>query len=186
MPASWNELLLQKLSLFPKGRQGRLRICLVGVGSELRGDDSAGICLARALLQDERITRMPNLLIVDGGLAPENHTGALRAFRPDLVLLVDAAHMDEPPGTVAWVPVEAIDGMSASSHSLPLSMLAGYLTFELGCEVAVLAVQPGQNDFDTDPSPAVRNAVEHIQAEIGRALLPSNPAAALIPVAPAL
>ena len=179
MPPSWNDLLLQKLSLPPKGDQGRPRVCLVGVGSDLRGDDSAGIWLARALLQDERITRMSNILIVEGGLAPENHTGAMRAFQPDIVLLVDAAHLDEPPGTVAWVSLDTIDGMSASSHSLPLSMLAGFLTLELGCEVAVLAVQPGQNEFDTGLSPTVRTAVEQIKAEIGRVLLPSNPAQAL-------
>jgi len=172
LPASWNELLLQKLSPHPKDNQAALlRVCIVGVGSELRGDDSAGLWVARALLQDEHIAQAPHLLVVEGGPAPENHTGQIRAFQPDLVVLIDAAHMDEPPGTVQWIPLEAIDGMSASSHSLPLSILAGYLNLELGGDVAVLGIQPGQNELDSDVSPSVRAAVDEILGGISQALL---------------
>lgn len=141
------------------------------MGSDLRGDDSAGLWVARALQQDGRVAQAADLLIVEGGLAPENHTGQLRAFRPDLVLLVDAAHMDEPPGAVQWVPLDAIDGLSASSHALPLSMLAHYLTLELGCEVAVLGIQPAQNELDSALSPAVRASVDEIVADLTGMLL---------------
>jgi hydrogenase 3 maturation protease len=172
LPPSWNEWLLQRLSQYRKDDQvGLPRICLVGVGSDLRGDDSAGLWVARALIGDERVTLASHLLVVEGGPAPENHTGAIRSFRPDLVLLVDAAHLDEPPGTIQWIPLDAIDGMSASSHSLPLSILAGYLTNEFGCDVAVLGIQPEQNDLDSQLSPSVRAAVNRIGADLGKMLL---------------
>jgi hydrogenase 3 maturation protease len=138
----------------------------VGIGSDLRGDDSAGLVVARALLEDERCRKTSNLLILEGGPAPENQTGKIRAFQPELVLFIDAAQMDEPPGTVRWIPLSSIDGMSASSHSLPLSMLAQYLTFEIGCEVAVLGIQPAQNAIGVELTPPVRAAVDEIVAEI--------------------
>jgi hydrogenase 3 maturation protease len=148
------------------------RVCLVGIGSDLRGDDSAGLVVARTLLNDERFVSQPHLLIVEGGPAPENHTGRIRAFQPEFVLFIDAAHMDEAPGTIQWIPLDAIDGMSASSHSLPLSMLARYLTLEIGCEVVVLGIQPQQNEFNTELSPPIRAAVDEILAELSKNVLP--------------
>jgi Ni,Fe-hydrogenase maturation factor len=47
-----------------------------------------------------------------------------RALDTIHLLIVDAAEIDETPGTVKWIPEESIDGMSASTHSLTLSMLA--------------------------------------------------------------
>ncbi|GER80932.1 conserved hypothetical protein [Candidatus Denitrolinea symbiosum] len=167
MPRSWRNLLREKLS---PNRPGELpapaRTCLVGTGSDLRGDDSAGLAVARELLQNP--PRAENLLIVEGGPAPENYANRMRAFRPELVLFIDAAHMDETPGAVRWIPLEMIDGMSASSHSLPLSILAKYLTLELNCEVGVLGIQPEQNELDAGLSLPVRAAADEIKAEIRR------------------
>ena len=109
-----------------------------------------------------------NLLIIEGGPAPENVTGQIRAFHPDNVILIDAAHMDEPPGTVQWIPLDSIDGMSASSHSLPLSMLASYLTAEIGCDVSVLGIQPAQNEVGTKLSFPVQAAIDNIVIELGK------------------
>ena len=41
-----------------------------------------------------------SFLCLSAGAAPENCTGLLRRFRPDLVLLVDAAEMGEAAGAV--------------------------------------------------------------------------------------
>jgi len=103
------------------------------------------LIVARELSADERFNNVSNLLFLDGGSVPENHTGKLRLFQPELVLFVDAANLDEPPGAIQLIPLESIDGMSASSHSLPLSMLARYIIFEFGCQVEVLGIQPAQN-----------------------------------------
>jgi hydrogenase 3 maturation protease len=138
----------------------------VGIGSDLRGDDSAGLLVARALLGDERCRNAPDLLILEGGPAPENHTGKIRTFQPELVLFVDAAQMDEPPGTIRWIPLDIIDGMSASTHSMPLSILARYITLEFGCEVAVLGIQPAQNVIGAELTPPIRAAVKEIVAEM--------------------
>ena len=167
MPPSWKDSLLQKLSQFKRDDRIVLpRACLVGIGSDLRGDDSAGLMVARALLDDERFASASHLFIVEGGSAPENHTAKIRTFQPELVLFMDAAQMDEPPGTIRWIPLDSIDGMSASSHSLPLSMLARYLTLEIGCEIAVLGIQPLRNEVNAELSPPIHTAVDEILAGI--------------------
>jgi hydrogenase 3 maturation protease len=169
LPPSWKDSLPQKLNR-RKGANRPPRACLVGIGSDLRGDDSAGLMVARALLDDKRIASASHLLVVEGGPAPENYTGEIRAFQPDLVLFIDAAHMDEPPGAIQWIPLDSIDGMSASSHSLPLSMLARYLSLEIGCEVLVLGIQPQQNEINAELSAPVRAAIAEILAGISEML----------------
>ncbi len=165
MPDTWKKSLTQTLS-------PGLRTCIIGVGSELRGDDSAGLQVSRTLR--ERLPGNEQFLVLDGGPAPENLTGKVRKFHPDLVLFVDAAHLDEAPGTMAWIPLETIDGMSASSHSLPLSLLAQYLTLELECKVAVLGIQPGQNEVGEALSPAVIMAVRELAREVERLFFASS------------
>jgi hydrogenase 3 maturation protease len=163
LPLTWKDSLLQKLSQSKADEFGPFpRTCLVGIGNDLRGDDSAGLSVARTLLSDQRLQSEPNFLVIEGGPSPENYTGKLRAFQPELVLFIDAAQMDESPGAIQWIPLESIDGMSASSHSLPLSMLAHYLTLELKCSVAVLGIQPGQNEIGAELSSPVREAVGEI------------------------
>ena len=132
----------------------------MGVGNDLRGDDSAGLAAVREIIA--RGTPCGHFLALEGGPAPENVTAALRRFQPEQVIFLDAAHMDEPPGTVRWIELNTIDGMSASSHSLPLSILAEFIEMEFGCAVTVLGIQPEQNEVMEDLSAPVRRAVDEI------------------------
>jgi hydrogenase 3 maturation protease len=141
---------------FPDPRPAR--VAVVGVGNTMRGDDGAGILVVRALA--ERLAGAPNVLLIDGSTAPENFTGPLRRFRPDLVIEIDAAHLEQPPGTVAWVDWRDADGMSASTHTLPPSVLATFLSADLGCRVSLLGIQPATLDMDCDPSLDVAAAVD--------------------------
>lgn len=143
-----------------------LRVALVGIGQELRGDDAAGVKVARSLLRRQRRRQKvdpapdtPALLIVEGGPAPENCTGLTRRFQPDLVILVDSAHMEEPAGTIRWLDWKDITGLSASTHSLPLYMFAQYLTAECHCAVALIGIQPLHTNLGEPLSDAVRRAV---------------------------
>lgn len=90
---------------------------------------------------------------------PENALSTLRKFRPDLVVLMDAADFGGVPGEVRWINPQATSGFSASSHTLPFSVLSKYLTKELGCEVRLLGIQPLSLDFDTVLSSAVKNSL---------------------------
>ncbi len=149
------------------------RIAIVGIGNEQRGDDGAGVAVVRGL---SAIPHSAAHFLVDAGTAPESCTGPLRRFSPDLVLLVDAAHMQEPPGTVRWLAWEDTSGLSASTHTLPPYMLAKYLAAELGCQVALLGIQPTALDFGAPVSAPVRRAVRLVVERIGRLLQEEPPA----------
>lgn len=144
------------------------RAAVVGVGHELRGDDAAGLLAARAL--KPLLAAHDDVLVVEGGPAPENVTGALRRFHPDIVLLIDAAQFDAPPGAVRWLNWRAAAGMGASTHAGPLSMVGQYLSAELGCEVALLGIQMGGNALGAPLTPAVAQAVSELARTLGAAL----------------
>jgi hydrogenase 3 maturation protease len=133
------------------------RVAVVGVGNTMRGDDGAGILVVRALAA--RLQDAPEVLLIDGSTAPENFTGPLRRFRPDLVIEIDAAHLEQPAGTVAWVDWRDADGMSASTHTLPPSVLARFLSTDLGCQVSLLGIQPATLEMGCSLSPEVEAAV---------------------------
>jgi hydrogenase 3 maturation protease len=147
---------------FPEPRPAR--VAIVGVGNTMRGDDGAGILVVRTLA--ERLQGVPDLLLIDGSTAPENFTGPLRRFRPDLVIEIDAAHLQQPPGTVAWVDWRDADGMSASTHTLPPSVLAGFLSADMGCRVSLLGIQPATLEMGDGVSPDVAAAVERLSEQL--------------------
>jgi len=139
------------------------RVAVLGVGNELSGDDGAGVRVVRELAA--RLPATPGVLLIDGGVAPENYTGPLRRFQPNYVLEIDAAHLGEAPGTTRCVDWREADGLSASTHTLPPSVLASFLVAELGCEVSLIGIQPAKTGSDTPMieggplSPAVERAV---------------------------
>lgn len=155
-PNSWQNSL--RLYLDPPA--AKPKIAILGIGNLLRSDDAAGILVARKLIQSRLLRDRKSVLMLDAGHAPENRTADLRRFAPDIVLLIDAAEMAEPPGTIRWIDMEELDGMTASTHTLPLSMLAKYLTMELNCRIALLGIQPRSNDFGESVSAEVLQAVD--------------------------
>jgi hydrogenase 3 maturation protease len=170
-PLSWSANLSQTLSrLASCAGPGPLRVAVVGVGQSLRGDDGAGGEIARRL--QARLQGVSSVLVLDGGCAPENQTGPLRGHRPALVILVDAAQMGAAPGTLAWLGWEETRGMTASTHTLPLHLLARYLSNVLSCQVFLLGIEPADTTIGAPLSPAVAEAVEAATAGLAKALRP--------------
>lgn len=130
----------------------------------MNADDSAGIHLARAL--HAGLGDRPDLLILEGGTFPENTTGPLRKFNPRLVLMVDAADLGLAPGSIELVDLDTVRGYSASSHSLPLSVLGQYLRAEIGSEVSLLCVQPSSLEFDRPMTPTIARAIEEVREQV--------------------
>lgn len=138
------------------------RVAVLGIGNELRGDDAAGVLVARSLTGADA----DHLLVIDAGLAPENQTGLLRRFQPDLVLIVDAAELGEEAGTVRWLSWEQTDGLTASTHTTPPSMLGRFLAESLACEVVVIGIQPRDTSFGAPLLPEVAAAVKAVSESI--------------------
>ncbi len=144
------------------------RVAVLGIGNEFSGDDAVGVQVARELAS--RLGSRSDCLVLDGGTAPENFTGPLRRFRPDLVLLVDVAHFEAEPGTIAWLDWQQTDGLSGSTHTLPPSVLAQFLVGELACRLALLVIQPAQLEFGCPLSTPVRAAGDRVVDALTAAL----------------
>lgn len=150
------------------------RIALLGIGNELRGDDAAGVLIAKALIarhplsvdQQLEANYRPATLVIEADTAPESCTGQLRHFHPDLVILLDAANLNTVPGTAHWIHWEDTVGLSASTHTLPPSVLGTYLVHEFGCEVYLLGIQPALTTIGRPPSLLVEKAIETITHQL--------------------
>jgi hydrogenase 3 maturation protease len=162
----WKEQLDQRLKPLAEGENFRLAI--LGIGNELNGDDSAGVLIARKLLSAG--SGRPNLLVLDCGTIPENASGPLRKFRPDLILMIDVADLGLKAGAILEVDLQQVRGFSASSHSLPLNVLSGFLKSEFNCETALFCIQPQTLEYCAQASDPVQQAVQIFVSEILRLL----------------
>lgn len=166
--SSWSEQLVQSLTTLAKTNSVKeavesARIAILGIGNELNGDDAAGVEVVRRL--QFRLTNR-NVLILDGGIAPENITGPIRRFDPKLVILVDCADIGRTPGSIAWLEMDDLGGFSASTHILPPTVLAHYLSSEIGCQVSLIGIQPESLEFGAGLSPEIENAVGDVVDQI--------------------
>lgn len=160
--SSWTEQLWQVLKSHAKtDPQGNpvsgVRIAILGIGNSLNGDDGAGPAVVQALQRAHHSAG--NILILDAGPAPENFTSDLRRFKPDIVLMIDAAEMGTTPGTIMLLETGQVDGFGASTHLYPPSTLAGFLSSELVCSTVLLGIQPRSLDFDQPLTKPVEEAV---------------------------
>jgi hydrogenase 3 maturation protease len=161
---SWQSLAIQTLNcLAPTDR-----LTILGIGSELRGDDAVGLEIALRLLS--RLSSSTCQVII-AGASPENFTSLVRSFQPALVLLIDAAQMDELPGTIRWLTPKDITALPATTHALPLNLLSHYLQDELSCQVALIGIQPQQTEFQAPLTPNVNLAAAEVVAKLVKMLV---------------
>jgi hydrogenase 3 maturation protease len=157
------------------------RTAVLGVGSELNGDDAAGLLAARYL--SRRITNfqiknrgaenkagisvgLVQLFVYEAGRAPENFSGPIRKIEPEIILFVDAADMGLPVGAVRWVKREEITGFGGSTHLTPLVILADYFSSEMGCDCYFIGIQPESVEFDHKINLSVREAARKVAGMI--------------------
>jgi len=105
-----------------------------------KSDDRLGVALARALAK--KLPPAPDIRVVNGGEAPENFTGQVRAFAPSHVVLLDAVDHGVKPGTVFLADENSIAVGDMTSHHLPLRLLMRFLGASIPCRVILVGVQP--------------------------------------------
>jgi hydrogenase 3 maturation protease len=155
----------------PQSLVAASRVAVVGIGNELNGDDAAGVLAAGAIHATLKPSASPadldsRVLVIEAGAAPENFTGPLRRFQPDLVILIDAADFQAVPGTITWIDWQDADGLSASTHTLPPSVFSDFLVHELNCQVGLIGIQARQMEFDQPPTPEILAAVLELAREM--------------------
>jgi hydrogenase 3 maturation protease len=141
------------------------------VGSDLRGDDAAGLILCRNL--EERFpgpSAAGRFRAFIGETAPENLTGEIRRFAPSHLLIADCADFGKDPGTVIVADPEEITGISFSTHRLPLFVLTDYLAGETGCRILIVGIQPRSIGLFEGLSGPVSRSIASLTDTIGSIL----------------
>jgi len=136
------------------------RVAVLGVGSDLRGDDVAGMLVAEEIEQyRKKIKETKRLKIFFGATAPENLTGEIKRFNPTHLLIVDSAESGKRPGAIILLTPENVGGVSFSTHTLPLKVMTDYLLTDLKkCQITIIGIQPKRLNFNCDISKEVKNA----------------------------
>jgi hydrogenase 3 maturation protease len=156
-----------------KSLEGARRVAVLGVGSELRGDDGVGLVAIRELERiSPRLVKGCALGVYWGSTAPENLTGAIREFNPSHLVIIDAAMLSLPTGGARIIERGEIGGISFSTHRLPMNILLDYIASSIPCALVVIGIQPSQTGLCCDVDPAVAEGGRAVARAITGALSP--------------
>ncbi|OGS50805.1 MAG: hypothetical protein A3K65_08450 [Euryarchaeota archaeon RBG_16_68_12] len=147
---------------------GASRIAVLGIGDDLNPLDRPGILGAILVHGLER----PDVTVFLAGTMPENFTGGLRELRPSHVVMVDAADMGLPPGSLGVIHPAQVRGQRFSTHAMPLSLVIEYIERDIGARVVLVGVQPDPVPADAPeaaPSPAVMAGLRRLRTAFSRA-----------------
>jgi len=144
--------------------QGAKRIAVLGIGSDLRGDDAAGMLIAEHIeAYRKKLREARRIKVFFGSTAPESFTGVIKRFNPTHLLIIDAAEIKKNPGKVVLLDPQMIEGISFSTHSLPLKIMTDYLLTDIKeCHITVIGIQPENLDFGSPLSVSVGKAVRDV------------------------
>jgi hydrogenase 3 maturation protease len=133
------------------------KIAVIGIGSELRSDDWAG-CLISSKLKAKKAQ------VYTSETTPENFVFASDCSH---VILIDAAHLSQPPGSIGYFEDPSIIGETNTHKATTLFMK--YLK-NSGCRTLLIAIEPQNLEFGGEMSEAVKKAAERVKKELEEAL----------------
>ena len=136
---------------------------LLGIGNRRHGDDALGPVFARSF-------RSPGWFCRDASTAPENFTGLVRRFHPDFLVLLDAANLGAPPGTLRVVAPKLVSSAVFGTHAGSIGQLADFLSDCAG-HIFIVGIQPAGINPGARLSPPVRLALRQLAN-----MLADNPA----------
>ena len=136
------------------------KVCVVGIGNRLKGDDAAGPELI------DRIAGRVHFHCLDAGVAPENYLEKIAGINPDTILLVDAMDFGGEAGACRLFATDQIMGGGLSSHALSLRMTCDYLQQRILAHVFILGIQPAQVKMNQPLSAVVSAGIEKLAAEL--------------------
>lgn len=144
------------------------KYAVMGVGSTLRSDDGAGMYFIEHL---SSLIQRDDVLLIAGSTAPENFTGVIKNFAPATLFIVDAAHMGLLPGETRVIPACNIEGVSFSTHMLPLPVMLKYLEMEAGCDVVFIGIQPVTTEQGLNMNDEVKKGAEYLSETFYNAIV---------------
>ncbi|MDR1195930.1 MAG: hydrogenase 3 maturation endopeptidase HyCI [Endomicrobium sp.] len=144
------------------------KIIFLAIGSELRGDDAAGIIAANELLKK---TLPENFKVLIGHTAPENLTGEIRRFAPSHLIICDAADSGLNAGEINVISPEDIQGAAFSTHMMPINIFINYISMDNPCKPLIIGIQPKTLEFGAEVSAPVKKAALDLAKIIFKSIL---------------
>lgn len=142
------------------------RIAVLGIGSEFRGDDAAGVIAADRLAARRAAFPKIPLRVYNGATAPENLTGEIRRFKPTHLVIVDTVDAGQKAGTIIVMDPAAVSGATFSTHTMPARILADYLGGATGCKTVVIGIQGRSLSFGSRMAKSVRESAFYVCDEL--------------------
>ena len=133
------------------------KVVIVGIGNILRGDDGLGPALI------ERLTGNVKAICIDAGTAPESYTGTIVKAAPDTILLVDALHLDRPPGEYAILRRHEIVKSGFTTHDISPRMFIEYLKTQTKADIYMLGIQPERLSLGEEISDRIKKTLQEIE-----------------------
>ena len=135
---------------------GDCKTYVLGIGNEDRGDDGAGIAVARKLKESfprHSYSEHDGLegIVLDISEREED------AF----VIFVDAADLQEKPGTIRLVAAREIRATEVTTHRVTVGLLMELLA-KSGKRSVIVCIQPGSVEFGSEMTAPVIEAVEYL------------------------
>jgi hydrogenase 3 maturation protease len=153
-------------------------VAVLTVGSDLRGDDGAGLLVGAAMDRwlRKRAGGASEWAVFNGHTAPENLTGEIKRFNPTHLVIVDAADFGAQPGDTRLIDPWQTDGPMFGTHKMPPNVLVEYLRQTVQCDIVIVAMQHGGLEFGARPSAEIRRAVRRVTAALRGAARPETSA----------
>jgi hydrogenase 3 maturation protease len=151
--------LLNKLRLFLKDADV---VAIIGMGSELRGDDAVGLLVVR-LLKPFCNNRVQ---VFEGYMNPEVFIAPACAVHPTHLLIIDAAELHKHPGEWQVLSSDAVEQGLFTTHAIPALEVAAEIQRRCGAKVAFLGIQPKSRDISLSLSLECRQSAEDIAENI--------------------
>lgn len=129
------------------------RIVFVGLGNPYRGDDGAGIEFIERLKSKKEFR---NSQFIIAGRNPENHLETILDYKPQVVVLIDAAHSNIEPGKLKFFNEEDVEQKDFSTHVFSIKMITEYLIKNQKMDFLFIGIQPLTTNFNEGLSQTVK------------------------------
>jgi len=103
--------------------------------------------------------------IIHAGEVPEDYAVKVADLKPQVVLILDAAVMNLPPGSCRLLRAEDLPPCPGVTHRPSLEMFATFVRLDCGAETYVLGIQPSLDHMalGDEMSPAVTAAMAALE-----------------------
>lgn len=131
------------------------------VGTELRGDDKAGIILYNMVKNS-----LNNIVLCEYGV--ENCLAELEEKKPENLVVIDGVVADTQPGTIIIASLEDLDeSFLTTTHNIPLSLSIKFLRSKgLAKNVVIIGVRILSLDIGGEVSPVVEKTTRELASKI--------------------